>query len=280
MIGLVTGLLDRWAGRLTACDEALASEQDPSATLEQRLGLLRAAEGQVSTTLAPEVDDPVLLRPTIVAKRTTFVTKRDAIRTSAVDAPQPAVADRLSRCEAVLPISDFDVEALSFTDVADSIVAYWIDLQAMLTSARADVGHRHDEAVSALDAHDTSVEAGVRLSALQSGGEAVFGEGFTLIPTFSLPAASTAEQTQAYTHFTSGALLAHATTVLGVDNPLDTWLYGVARVRPKVRLVEDTLMLWDAHALGASDIGRGAAAAPAGVPWLALDFDQGRHPRQ
>jgi hypothetical protein len=270
-------LLDRWQGRLDACEASLAAEQLPGTSTQDRVGLLRAAEGQVSTTLAPQVD-PVQLRPVVQAKRDAFVAKRNAIQSTVIDAPDPTLADRLARCESVLPISEFDPQPFSVEDLADSIVAFWTDLQALLTSARADVDGRILKATDALNAHDAAVEAAVRLSTLQLGAEAIFAEGFQLIPSFTLPAATGIEQTQAHAHFVSGDLLASARASIGVDNPLDTWLYGVARVRPKVRLLEDLMILWDAHELGDGSLAVSQLPHKAGAPWLALDFPKADMP--
>jgi hypothetical protein len=270
-------LLDRWDDKLTACTTALNDEQAPGLTDEERVRLLRAAEGQVSTALDPETD-PTLLRPKVVAKQTSFRTKGDAIRASVIDASNATLSDRLARCAAVLPISDFDAEELTYQDLEDRVVAYWSDLQVLLTASRADVDERWNAAKTAMDEHDVAVDPTARLDALQRGAEAVFGEGFRLVPTFTLPAAAGAEATSAHTHFASGGLLAHATSVLGVDNPLDTWLYGAARVRGKLRNLEDLIMLWEARSIPHGSFHIVQLPHVAGAPWLGLDFDQADTP--
>ena len=121
----------------------------------------------------------------------------------------------------------------------DSILVYWADLQALLVSARKDVDERIVAATAALTAHDAALDPCAAPRALQTAAAAIFGEGFTLIPTFTLPAAAGAEQTAAHAHFTSGNLLALPAPSLDDAQPLDTWFYGAARVRPKARLLED-----------------------------------------
>jgi hypothetical protein len=271
LLSRTSELLDRWQGRLDECESALAAELAPGATTQQRVGLLRAAEGQVSTALAPQTN-PVQLRPVVLAKHDAFVAKRDAIQASVIDAAGPSLADRLARCDSVLPISSFDPQPLGFADIEDSVIEYWSDLQTLLTTARADIHGRIQKATDALSAHDAAVDPSVRLSAMQLGADAIFGEGFKLIPTFTLPAVAGADQTLAHAHFLSGGLLAHARIATGVDNPLDTWLYGAARVRPKVRLLEDMLMLWDAHEVGTGSLAVVQLPHSPGAPWLALDF--------
>jgi hypothetical protein len=269
----ISDLLKRWKTRLTACDEALTKEAalPVTATPEEHMLLLRAAEGQVSTALAADLD-PVPLRVAVEAKRTAFVAKRDAITTNALDAPNADLSDRLARCVGLLPIDAFDPEPLTFTDVEDSIIAYWSDLQTLLVSARKDVNDRITAGNAALAAHDEAIDFESRLKALQIGATAIFGDGFKLIPVFTLPAADGAEQTQAHAHFTSGNLLAQARATLDDKNPLDTWFYGAARVRPKVRLIEDAIMLWEALELPHDELAALQLPHKAGAPWLALDF--------
>ncbi|MGW6621973.1 hypothetical protein ACWF99_12115 [Nocardia sp. NPDC055002] len=275
----VTGLLARWAERATAAARALDREAalPSTATSEERLRLLRAAEGQVSTAVAAELD-PVTLRPVVEAKVAAFLAKSDSIRTSAVDPLDPGLADRLGRCIAVLPIDAFDPEPIGFTEIEDSILTYWSDLQTLLSALRKDLTARFRAATAALDDHDTALDAEARLGALQRGAEAVFGEGFQLIPTFTLAPEAAAEQTQAHAHFLSGGLLQHATTTLEGADPLDTWLYGCARVRPMLRLLEDTLMLAEAHGRGVGELSAMQLPHKPGAPLLALDFPRAHAP--
>ncbi|MGY1933682.1 hypothetical protein ACW9HE_32895 [Nocardia gipuzkoensis] len=275
----VSGLLARWAERATAAAGALGREAalPGTAPSHERLRLLRAAEGQVSTAVAAEFD-PVTLRPVIEAKVAAFLAKSASIRTSAVDPPDPGLADRLGRCTAFLPIDAFDPEPIEFTDIEDSILTYWSDLQRLLTALRKDLTARFTAATAALDDHDTALNAEARLGALQRSTEAILGEGFRLIPAFTLAPEAAAEQTQAHAHFLSGSLLQHATTTLEGADPLDTWFYGCARVRPKLRLLEDTLMLAEAHGRGVGEFSAMQLPHKPGAPWLALDFPKAHAP--
>jgi hypothetical protein len=275
----IKDLLERWEERLAACEQALADELalPGTATPEERVNLLRAAEGQVSTALDANTD-PGPLRTAVEAKRTAFMTKRDAIRATALDAPDPGLADRLARCVGVLPIEAFDPEPLSFADIEDSIISYWSDQQALLVAARKDADQRIIAATAALADHDAALDAAGRLKAMQAGAQAIFGEGFTLIPTFTLPADAGAEQTQAHAHFTAGTLLAHARAAIDDENALDTWFYGAARVRPKLKQLEDAIMLWEAQGLETGALNALQLPHKAGAPWMALDFPKEHAP--
>ncbi len=273
LLSRMAARLERWEQRLAECNTSLdADEALPPATPDaERIRLLRAAEAQVSTTLAADLD-PAGLRNAVLVKRDAFDAKRGAMQAATIDAPDPALADRLARCVGVLPLDAFDPEPLAFVDIEDSIVQYQEDLQAITQAARDDVETRLAAATNALTAHDAALDAAARLAALQDGATAIFGEGFRLIPSFSPPADAAAELTQAHAAFTSGALLAHASAVADDDFPLDTWFYGCARVRPKMRLLEDTTMLWDAHRLDPGRLFALQLPHRDGAPWLALDF--------
>jgi hypothetical protein len=266
-------LLARWDGALARAQTAVSDEAalPVAATVEDHVNLLRAAEREVSTDLAADTD-PVALRAAVEAKRDLFVIKRDAIRTTTIEAPSIGIVELLTRCEAVLPVSAFDAAPLTFTDVEDSFVAYAEDLQSMLTAVRGGVDARVKAGTEALTAHDAALDAPSRLKALQGAAESIFGDGFKLIPTFALPADFSAEQAQAHAAFTSGDLLAKARTILDDANPLDTWFYGAARVRAKVRMLEDAVMLWEANALTPGDLIALQLPHKDGAPWLALDF--------
>jgi hypothetical protein len=273
LLNRMASLLTRWDDALDRAETALADEAalPGTATPEDHVNLLRAAEREVSTDLAADTD-PVALRAAVEVKKGLFITKRDAIRTTTLDAPSVGLDALLTRCEAVLPTAAFDVQPLDFTDVEDSILAYAEDLQNKLKAVRASVNARVTAAANALTAHDAALDAPARLKALQGAAQSIFGEDFKLIPAFALPATFAAEQAQAHAAFTSGELLAKARTAMDDDNPLDTWLYGVARVRPKVRMLEDALMLWEARALTPGGLSALQLPHKAGAPWLALDF--------
>jgi hypothetical protein len=279
LLAQLSALVDRWTTRLSACDDLLTQESllTGTATDDERIKLLRAAEAQVSTDLAMALD-PAALRLSVEAKRTAFDTKRTSIQTSTVAATNPGLADRIVRVNGMLPISAFDPEPFTITEFEDSVVAYAADLQAMLQAVRNDLDVRLATANAALVTHDQAVDAPGRLKALDAAAEAILGEGFALVPTFTLPVAAAAEQTAAHAAFVSGALLAHARSVSGDDHPLDTWFYGVARVRPKVRLLEDATMLWEAHGLNVGGLNAMQLPHRAGAPWLALDFPKADAP--
>ena len=272
-------LLKRWDDALGRAQSVLDEEAalPGSATPEEHANLLRGAEREISTELTADTD-PVALRADVEIKRGLFEDKRDAIRSTTIDVPNIGVAELLAHCQSILPIAAFDAEPLSFTDVEDSFVAYAQDLQNILVAIRKSVDDRHKAGNDALTAHDTALDAPARLKALQGAAEAIFGEDHKLIPTFALPATFAAEQTQAHAAFTSGDLLAHARAVLDDANPLDTWFYGAARVRAKVRMLEDALMLWDANALAPGDLFALQLPHKAGAPWLALDFPKADAP--
>ncbi|ODR25780.1 hypothetical protein [Mycolicibacterium porcinum] len=273
LIAKVDGLLTSWAERLKVARKALDDELalPNTATDAERIALLRAAEGQVSTAVAAETT-PDTLRPVVTSRVDAFKMMADNIRANAIDPPNPSLADRLSRCQAI-SVAQFDPNPPSFTEDEEAIVSYWVDLQRVLTTTRDDVMTREQAAKDGLAAHDDpTADAAGKLAALQRAAEGVFGEGFRLVPSFTLDAQNGAEQTNANNYFSNGGLLSHAKTVLGVPNPLDTWLYGCARVRPNLKLLEEAIMLTEAHGRNVGALHAMQLPHKNGAAWLALDF--------
>lgn len=273
LLARVAGLLGSWNDRALRCSDLLAQEAalPLGATDAERTALLRTAESLVSTAIDPALT-PVALRGVVQTELAALTARAATIVTTVISPADARLSDRLTRCAGILPLDDVERTPPAFGDVEDSIVAYWTDLQHLLLAARDDLRGRSDAAAAALLAHDGAADAAGRLTALQNGAEALFGEGFRLVPTFRLPAAAAAEQTAAHAAFTSGGLLAYAATTLDDDFPLDTWFYGAARVRPMLRLLEDAVMLWDAQSLAPGELTALQLPHRPAAPWLALDF--------
>jgi hypothetical protein len=173
------------------------------------------------------------------------------------------------------PIAPFDFIGLSFADEENSIVLFAEDASRIAKTVRAEVQRRLDDAGAAFTAHDTAASAAARVAFLTSAARALLGEDFIVIPRFTLPAQQGEEIEKALDASTSGALLDHVTNTLGIPFPVDTWLYGAARVRDQVRALEQLTML--AEAFGTSSPVLTPLQLPfvPNDPWMALQFPAG-----
>jgi len=181
-----------------------------------------------------------------------------------------SLAGLLAAVQALLPVTAFDPDEFPIAAHEDEVILFANDLLGLAIGLGADLDRRLAAAQAQLDAHDAAAEAAGRVSALQAGAKALFGADFVLVPEFTLSAAQGVEWEKAFN--ASGALLSHQTGTLGVDFPVDDWLYGAARVREKLQHWERVVML--AEGFGTS----APALAPAQFPyldndsWLALEF--------
>jgi hypothetical protein len=93
------------------------------------------------------------------------------------------------------------------------------------------------------DQYEASAEATARVKALEGAAKALLGDDFLIIPEFNLGAARGNEFEKALGASQSGALFNYLENNLQMDFAVDTWLYGVARVREKLRAWEQIVML-------------------------------------
>jgi hypothetical protein len=114
--------------------------------------------------------------------------------------------------------------------------------------------------------------ATAQTAALVAAAAALFGDDFRIYPEFSLSNTQAGEWTNAVAASTSGALLSYLKTTTNIDEPVDEWLYGVARVRPAMRAFEAIVTL--STVLGGNEPTLLPVQFPyaADASWLALQF--------
>lgn len=271
LLDAVETLVARWTERLAAFDAAMTEfDALPGTTPDAELfDRLIQAERWVAT----QAENP--LPPTPAAFRALLDAKRDAMQDRLDDfdallSASHSLAGLLAAVQALLPVTAFDPDEFPIAAHEDEVILFANDLLGLAIGLGADLDRRLAAAQAQLDAHDAAAEAAGRVSALQAGAKALFGADFVLVPEFTLSAAQGVEWEKAFN--ASGALLSHQTGTLGVDFPVDDWLYGAARVREKLQHWERVVML--AEGFGTS----APALAPAQFPyldndsWLALEF--------
>ena len=263
----IADLLDRWDGRLAACDAALADElRCPARPRPRSTSAAARRRGPGLDELPPTPIRSARARPAardaprrVRAKRTRR--PRTARRRRQSRPCRPAGALRRASCRSPPSTPSRSPSPTSRTRprlLGGPAVAARLGARRRRQADRRGATGADGARCRARPARRASL-------ALQPAAEAIFGEGFTLIPTFTLPAAAGAEQTAAHAALHLAAPCSRTPAPRSDDdNPLDTWFYGAARVRPKVRLLEDAIMLWDGARAGRRRARRAAAAAPGG----------------
>lgn len=276
LLNLITERLALWDNRLDEFAILIIEYDalDPTASDETRFELLTRAELLVSTQIiTPLPADPDDLRATLVnTTQPAFVVKRDALG-GLLNTTASTVSALYAALQAQLPLTGFDTTELDFTDFTARVVAFADELRVVATASANTADKRITAAQAQLDKHDASAKNSERARALEDAAKALLGDDFRLIPEFTLDTTQRAEWDKAIAASLNGSLFQYQTGTLGIDFPVDGWLYGVARVREKLGHWERVLML--AGAAGRDE----PLLIPAQFPyaddasWMALEFD-------
>ncbi len=275
-IDQVQRLATRWDARLAEFDALIASfdHLPQSATAQQRFDLLRSAERLVSTEPAnPLPPQPATFRKTVVGKRTPFATRLNLLRTKVLKTTVATLVNLLAQLRPLLPVTQFDLEDISLEQTDRDVALFAADLATRANSLAADVDSR-TKPVDALVAEQANAsDPAQRVDLLTRAAKALLGDDFPIVPEFGIAAARGNEWSNALTASRNGDLLKFLTDAPNqAPFPVDTWLYGAARVRPKLAQWEKLAIL--AQALSGRDLPLDPVQLPfrPGDRWLALEF--------
>jgi hypothetical protein len=269
----------RWDDKLAEFTARLNDEAAlPPASVGQRVEVLRQAERALTTVATtPLPTDPVAFRNDLVNNtRPAFEAKRaqfDALQNTT----RMNVTQLLGDVAVLLPITVFDDLAYSLSAHEDALVRFAEDAVAVLNAVVAECDKRLAAAQDLLAQHVAATDAVAQTGLLEQTAQALLGPDFRLFPTFKLAAAQGDEVANALNASRTGALFEHLTNpptpaLLEDDFPVDTWLYGVARVREKMHAWEQTVMF--AESLGHAELKLDALQMPFAPDdrWLGLEF--------
>ena len=273
-------LVARLRARVKRFDDALAAfgqalvayDNLPGPTPDaDRFAALQRAESLLSTALSPLPATPALLRAALDTLGADFAAKRKQLDDVAEGA-EPTLADLHAATTALLPLSAFDAEPFTLDELEDEILTFAAGLAGAAGGLRDELKRRGDLAQTALTAHAAAAGGADQVAALRDAAHALLGDGFQLIPEFTLEAEQGAEWQKALAASTGGELLAHLHAQTEIDFPVDEWLAGAARVRGQLRHLEQASLM--SAALGADEIELVPLQLPhvPGDGWLALDF--------
>jgi hypothetical protein len=273
LLAQADALKRRWDDKLADFDAKVAAyDALPIATSDaDRMIALRIAEAVISTSADLTLSAAPALRLSLDAKRLAFATRLNGF--AALPAAGGArFVDFYNAASALLPISDFDAKPFDLTPFIQRVWTAANDVARILQGRIAVIDARRAAAKQQLAAYDAAADAPTKTAAAIAASKALFGEDFRIYPEFSLSNSQSGEWTNAVNASTSGTLLAYLKGAAQVEEPVDEWLYGTARVRPAMRALEGVITL--SEILG----GHGPSLLPAQFPyaadasWLALQF--------
>jgi hypothetical protein len=263
-----------WDDRLALIDRALLDYAAlPGATPdEERFAVLAAIEGAIVPAaaggLAEQAATPALQLVAVQALRDTFAGRADGLRT-VLDTAAPGLVPLRTELLSHLPVSDVDPTPFEVDSTERAMITLVEDVVAGVRSLAAVLAAREAAAVTAFGDHAAATDPPAALKALEAAAEALLGEGFRIVPRFTVPAPSSAEWAQALGD--QVGLLAHLTST-GRDFPVEDWVHSAARVREPVRHLEQAGLL--ARALVGVDPELTPVQLPyrSGDAWLAMEF--------
>ncbi|MFO7679608.1 MAG: hypothetical protein R6X34_06110 [Chloroflexota bacterium] len=273
-----SALIDAWNQRLVQFDAAIAAYDslDPATLDSIRFDQLITAEQWVTTQAEnPLPADPAAFRDLLVnVKRAAFALRLGQFADLLTGSH--SLENLRIALAGLLPIDAFVFEPFDLTPHEDAMIQLAEDLANVAAGLVSDMDGRLATAQSELDKHDGTAVASEKVTALQEGAKALLGADFKLIPEFTLNENQGSEWQNAFDH--SPELFTYAMSQ-DTDFPVDDWLYGVGRVREKMRHWERVIMLAEGF-----DHAGFSAAAPALTPvqfpykenddWLALAFPE------
>lgn len=263
-----------WGEKLAECNLALAEADDPSLDDDERLRALVRAERAISTRHTVTLPPLPVFRASIIARRDDeFVVVRAAILGVAESAVTSIAGLWTSYRDTFVPRGRHDPTELDTSREGLALRTLARDLERQLTGLNVELRKQRDRGDELLaSAASSSGEA--RSQALADAGRALLGEGFRILPRFALGPAQADEWRNAYAN--RPALLAHVETQH--DFPVDDWLYGVARVRPKLHDLEKVIQLTSAFARSEPSLTPLQFPYVEGDPWFALELPAGFDP--
>jgi hypothetical protein len=277
-------LVNRWNARLDEFEARLLEEQalPASATDQERFDLLLEAERAISTTATlPLPPTPALFRTGLEnIKRPAFENKRGDFA-GVQNTTRTAVSLLLADVRALLPVSDFDAAEFSLGAREDEIIRFAEDALSVVKVVAGEIDRRLGNSQTFFDEYDTAAAATDKVGALEAAAKALLGADFRIFPEFSLSGAQGDEIQNALNASRSGELfqfLAHPPdpNASPLDFPVDTWLYGVARVREKMHEWEQTVMFAGAFRRPEPELEAMQLPFIPNDRWLALDFPPGQ----
>ena len=257
-----------WNGRLADCDAAIAAAADPANPESVKVDALVRAERDVSTTYTtPPPTTAAALLPTVTAKRTAFVAVKGQVE-DVEHSTATTIASLWTEWSATfVPRTEHDITVIDTTAEEQQLRVLVADLRQQLAGLIVELRTRIDKADGLIaDAAAAAPEA--RAQRLIDAVASLLGDGFRIVPRFTLAAAQADEWQNAFDDRAS--LLTHAATLH--DFPMDDWLYGIARVRGRIHDFEKVVHMASAFERGEPALEPVQFPFRSGEPWLAMEL--------
>jgi len=261
---------DRMTASLAAANAKItAYDALPSGTTdEDRFALLQQAERLLTTKpTSPRPNTPQRLRQIVGQRRTAFANRLNAL-TALAHTNRGTISGLLSDVNALQPITDFDPTGLDMTSIQDAVIAFLQDLLARTQSLQGELNDRITAVDAALAQYDAATAGKDRVTAATAAIRAGLGPDALATSEFGI----SAELGQTWQNVLKAAQQGKLTQHLTRDFPVDDWLHGLARVRPRMALWERITLLAGAVGRDEPDLIPAQLPFTTGDPWLGLEI--------
>ena len=266
-------LIERWEAKKLRHTTLMTDYGNlPAATPEQeRFELLEKARSEISTkapttltTATSYEQDVLLLEPLFTARLLKYKDLRDTAATS--------ISTLIAEAQVIADVSSFDLTVFPINDLEKEVILWVEELAQKAKSLYASLEDKLKKAKILLDESALLSNSKKVVDKLLEVAKLLFHEDFKIIPEFRLPAANGEEWSNSYNNKIQ--LLQHVVSG-GNDQPMDTWLYGVGRVREKMQHWENIVILTEAF--GKSELVLQPLQLPhkATDTWLGLEVPAG-----
>jgi hypothetical protein len=264
---------DRMTASLAAANAKISAYDalPASAPAAQRFALLQQAERLLTTApTSPPPGTPQQLRVIISSRRTAFSAELSRL-TAIGHTSRSTLSGLLADVAAIPPVTSFDATGLNLTPAGDAVVAFCADLLARAQNLRDELTRRLAAVDAALADYDqaTGTAGGPgRVTAATAAIRAGLGPDALATSEFGIAASLMQAWNTVLAASRNGQLTQH----LSRDFPVDDWLHGLARVRPRLALWEQVTLLATAVGQDEPDLVPVQFPYRAGDPWLGLEI--------
>ncbi len=262
----------RWLEKLETYDELVTIQVPAAPTEEESVALLQEAERAISTSATVPVPDTVAaylleLNP----KKAAFDARLAELEAFLAGSPM-TLADLVVDAFDLTPgLAAFDHQVLEFDEEGRQVLVLAEDLHRQAATTVEGLGQVTVAGQELLDEAASAADPKERVKLVTEAAEQLFGEGFRVVPRFTLGVGQAAELQQCLAD--GPQLLDHQTHTVGSDFPVDDWLYGVARVREKMGAWESLVMMAEGLRDGpALDLTPVQLPYTPGDHWLGLEY--------
>lgn len=281
-----TAILKQFSERVQQWDDQLVKFNNllnddaalPAVEIEPRLLLLAQAQRSISTAIpTPAPTDPDVFRNELINVRLPSFTNKRQQLADVQDTNVETVSALLAFVRTLLPLSDFDFVDFSLAVHEGEMVRFAEDASRVTQVVIAELAQRLTNAEALFDQHTLAANATTQVQLMEDAARVLLGADFRIFPAFSLAPAQGDEIVNSLDASRVGPLFDYLKNppdpdMLPEDFPLDTWLYGVARVREKMHAWEQMVMF--TGSMGQPEPALDALQLPfiAGDRWLGLEF--------